>query len=84
MNKRQAFREFVRLAPDLTWQERATLRFVAIFRWDEVETLLNSAAAEKAGVADVAALEAPGAPTIDWLALLMELLPIILKYFFNK
>ncbi len=57
---------------------------MALTRWNEIDTLLNEAAVEKAGVADLAALEAPGAPTIDWLALLMELLPIILKYFFNK
>ncbi len=84
MNKRQAFRQFIKDAPDLDWKERATLRFVALTRWNEIDTLLNEAAVEKAGVADLAALEAPGAPTIDWLALLMELLPIILKYFFNK
>jgi len=84
MNKRQAWRQFVKDAPDLTWQERAELRILGFTKRDEIDAMLNSAAAEKAGLADVAALEAPGAPTIDWLALLMELLPIILKYFFNK
>lgn len=78
MNQRQAWVQFVKQVPDLTWKERAELRFAAFGRWNEIENILDQAAAEKM------LSSAPGAPTIDWLALLMELLPIILKYFFNR